>query len=442
MKIHFYLRDPQGYGLKKKTSDKGRGKRSNPPRETAIHVFIRLLSKTIVIPTGRHTTPDKWDFKAEDIETDFQLHSFLYGNDKVSGLKPKIQAGYSKFLADNGNREPSVDEMKNIVEKILNPSKDQETAPTELISYFEKHIRTLPGQFNTKLKTPISQHTVIKRQTTLNLLKEFRRSIPFSTLNADFFTDFQEYLRVKKNYATNTIGTHIKILKTVLYLYNETYPEATQVHIPKTFQSISEQTNTVFLSEEELQQIAALELPERLNNVRDLFLIGCWTGLRYSDLALLQPGNIGAENISITTHKTGRAVVIPILPELRTILNKYIVDGVQTLPRPLSNQNMNEYLKEIMKQVPAFNTAVFRPRTRYKTQISTVQKWEIITMHTARRTFATNMYFAGIPIASIMAVTGHKTEKQFFVYIRETPTGHANVVLNRWENRNKNKRAI
>lgn len=436
MTVQFILKDAQGWGVKK-TSSTGTKKTKKTNNITRVIVYLHWSNIRLRVPTGRSVTPDKWDFKNKDSKDNFALHGYLYGDKTTSGVKPQIIAGYEEFRKNNGNSEPSIEEMRAIVEKILNPSKDQETAPKELISYFEKHIRTLPGQFNSKLKTPISQHTVIKRQTTLNLLKEFRRSIPFSTLNADFFTDFQEYLRVKKNYATNTIGTHIKILKTVLYLYNETYPEATPVHIPKTFQSISEQTNTVFLSEEELQQIAALELPERLNNVRDLFLIGCWTGLRYSDLALLQPGNIGAENISITTHKTGRAVVIPILPELRTILNKYFIDGVQTLPRPLSNQNMNEYLKEIMKQVPAFNTAVFRPRTRAKMQISTVQKWEIITMHTARRTFATNMYFAGIPTASIMAVTGHKTEKQFFVYIRETPTGHANIVMDGWKNRNR-----
>lgn len=433
MKVNFFLKDPQGWGVRKNSSTTPK----KTKRVTRIMVYVNWNDKEIRVPAGRSVTPDKWDFKNKDVKGDSILSGYLYGDQNTSGIKFKIIAGYEAFRKENRNTEPTVDEMRAIVEQILNPTKDQKTAPTELISYFEKHIRTLPGQFNTKLKTPISQHTVIKRQTTLNLLKEFRRSIPFSTLNADFFTDFQEYLRVKKNYATNTIGTHIKILKTVLYLYNETYPAATPVHIPKTFQSISEQTNTVFLSEEELQQIAALELPERLNNVRDLFLIGCWTGLRYSDLALLQPGNIGTENISITTHKTGRAVVIPILPELRTILNKYFIDGVQTLPRPLSNQNMNEYLKEIMQQVPAFNTAIFRPRTRAKMQISTVQKWEIITMHTARRTFATNMYFAGIPTASIMAVTGHKTEKQFFVYIRETPTGHANILMDGWKNRNR-----
>jgi len=433
MKVNFFLKDPQGWGVRKNSSTTPK----KTKRVTRIMVYVNWNDKEIRVPAGRSVTPDKWDFKNKDCKDNFALHGYLYGDQNTSGVKPKIFAGYETFRKENRNTEPTIDEMRAIVEQVLNPSKDQATAPTELISYFEQHIRTLPGQFNTKLKTPISQHTVIKRQTTLNLLKEFRRSIPFKTMNADFFTDFQEYLRVTKNYATNTIGTHIKILKTVLYLYNETYPEATPVHIPRTFQSISEATNTVFLTAEELQQIAALELPERLTNVRDLFLIGCWTGLRYSDLALLQPGNIGTENISITTHKTGRAVVIPILPELRTILNKYIVDGVQRLPRPLSNQNMNEYLKEIMQKVPAFNTSVFRPRTRAKMQISTIQKYEIITMHTARRTFATNMYFAGIPIASIMAVTGHKTEKQFFVYIRETPTGHANIVMDGWKNRNK-----
>ena len=85
-----------------------------------------------------------------------------------------------------------------------------------------------------------------------------------------------------------------------------------------------EETDHVYLTEAEIQQITNANMPdERLAEIRDLFIIQCWTGLRISDLSRLERGNIKDGLLSITAKKTRQKVVIPVTNELQTVLNKY-----------------------------------------------------------------------------------------------------------------------
>jgi integrase len=101
---------------------------------------------------------------------------------------------------------------------------------------------------------------------------------------------------------------------------------------------------------------------------------------------------------------------------------------------------MNEYLKEIAKMLECLHELTPISFTK-KGQKMTVNhpKWEMVTTHTARRSFATNEYKAGTPTISIMAITGHKTEKSFLKYIKATPKEHAQILQLAWEQRKNTK---
>ena len=162
-----------------------------------------------------------------------------------------------------------------------------------------------------------------------------------------------------------------------------------------------------------------------LDKVRDLFLVGCWTGLRYSDWNKVYPKN---GFITLNQQKTGRPVVIPVHSTVEKILNKYEGD----LPKPITNQKFNEYLKQVAK-LADFKEAVTKQITRGgKVETEIKPKWKLVTTHTARRSFATNMYKAGIPSITIMAVTGHRTETAFLKYIKVTPQEHAEKMREIW----------
>jgi integrase len=196
-----------------------------------------------------------------------------------------------------------------------------------------------------------------------------------------------------------------------------------------------EDVDNIALSEADLKALEQLDLSSRpgLDRVRDQFLVGCYTGLRFSDFSRLTADNIRDGFIEITQQKTGKPVVIPIHQVVSDIIAKY--EG--GLPEAISQQKTNDYLKDICKQVKSFREKASKTKTTggMRTTVN-YEKWEIVTTHTARRTFATNAYRQGIPTISIMAITGHKTERSFLKYIKVTSKEHAKIMAGVW-NRNE-----
>ena len=99
---------------------------------------------------------------------------------------------------------------------------------------------------------------------------------------------------------------------------------------------------------------------------------------------------------------------------IKEILKKY--DG--KAPEPISNQKMNDYLKELGKLAEIEDDIIITQTKGRKRQSETFKKWELITTYTARRSFATNAYLQNVPTISIMKITGHRTEKSFLKYIK------------------------
>jgi integrase len=164
---------------------------------------------------------------------------------------------------------------------------------------------------------------------------------------------------------------------------------------------------------------------KKYETVRDLFLIGCYTGMAYVDYSDIKKEHISGDFLKYKRQKTGVQVTLYIKPELRTILEKYNYH----LPKSYSNQKTNEYLKEIGKLVPELKLMIEHSQTvGGKTVHTIVPKYTLLTSHTGRRSYATNEYLFETPVQSIMATTGHKTEKSFMKYIRLSSNEHAKVV--------------
>jgi integrase len=204
----------------------------------------------------------------------------------------------------------------------------------------------------------------------------------------------------------------------------------------KRFVTVREKADTIYLTRSELESMISLDLSDKpkLERVRDSFIIGCYTGLRFSDFSTFDPSKIQDNFIEITQTKTGDPVVIPIHHHVDNIIKKY--NG--KLPRSISNQKMNDYIKDIASHVPELKTEVEIKFTKAGERNSeTFQKWQLVTTHTARRSFATNEFLEGTPTLTIMAITGHKTEKAFLKYVRVTPSEHAKLLRKTWEKRSK-----
>jgi len=154
-------------------------------------------------------------------------------------------------------------------------------------------------------------------------------------------------------------------------------------------------------------------LTEPQKRIRDLFILECMTGLRYSDASRLKEENFIDGKIYIKTKKTGTPVVIPQAKYVREILKKYNYK----CPSNVSLQHFNTVIKEIC-QLAGINQIISYERTiGGKPVCKYVEKCERISSHTGRRSAATNMFINGIPTIRIMQITGHKTEAAFMRYI-------------------------
>lgn len=151
--------------------------------------------------------------------------------------------------------------------------------------------------------------------------------------------------------------------------------------------------------------------------IRDLFVLGCLTALRYSDYSTLKKDNFQGDYIVKRTKKTNVDVKVPMHDYVKEIFGKY--KGI--VPCGLCIQYFNKYLKMIMKEIGLNDQVTFSYTKGGKLVTVTKEKWELISSHTARRSAATNMYLTGrMKTLEIMKLTGHRTEQNFFRYIRLT----------------------
>jgi integrase len=186
-----------------------------------------------------------------------------------------------------------------------------------------------------------------------------------------------------------------------------------------------EESASIYLTPDELHRIYTLKFKDKSSEkVRDLFILGCFTGLRYSDYSRIDVPNFDGKTIKIKTKKTGEIVQVPVCSYVREILQKY----AGRVDYRNSRYNFNCRLKTMCKRA-GINDKILIEYTRGGKMVrETRRKYELVGSHTARRSFATNAYLAGIPSARIMLMTGHKTEQSFFKYIRIQKSENADIL--------------
>lgn len=207
------------------------------------------------------------------------------------------------------------------------------------------------------------------------------------------------------------------------------------------FNTSREDTDNIYLNESEIQLL--MDLTDFKNKgeevVRDLFVLGCYTGLRFSNYSKLNLDYLNDGLLSTFQIKTKKKVTIPIHQNVKEIINKY--NGV--LPICPTNQEFNRTLKDLGQRIPELNVPFSKQITRgRKITVEETMKWEKLMTHTARRSFCTNMYLMGVPVLTIMAISGHKTEKSFRAYIKATGEEHAQIMQKFWDDKADQKSKI
>ncbi len=422
MKVRFYL------------------KRAGAKRETAIFAVANYGGHSLKVYTGEAIHPKFWNAKTQTAKSTPAFPESPEFNQRLVNIRATINRVYLRYVNDNDNQHPEPQQLREHIENAIK-GKGKQT----FLSYFEEFVnRTLNGQrLDPKSQKPI-RHSVGKGyQTTFNHLQGFaanwHRELSFASIDLEFHKDFTEYLAAPpRRLSANTIGSNFQRLKAVLAEATEKGLNSNMTYKSRYFVKQAEEASTIYLNEAELDEIEQLDLSDqpRLDNARDLFLIGCYTGLRFSDFSALSLEKIKDGFIRVTQVKTAVPVVIPI----HSVVSKIIEKRGGNLPRSISNEKLNQYIKEVAQLCPSLVKPETKSITRGGVKTSlTVPKWQLVTTHTARRSFATNEFLAGTPTLTLMSITGHRTEKAFLKYIRVNKEEHAENMAKLWKRRSRLK---
>jgi len=226
--------------------------------------------------------------------------------------------------------------------------------------------------------------------------------------------DFQNVI-IGKNRTQNTLSTY----NTRLLIFGRTTRElgwhnaelfsTSNLNIPQ-----DDIDHAVYFNEAELQVILKTSVSKTLERTRDMFVLGCQCGLRFSDLSQIAPLNVKDGFITIQQQKTEAVVMLPINSIARGILKKYN----NAYSGPKERAAFAEGVQKIIKKAE-YKELTFWSRSQGGKNITGYKpRYELANTHTMRRSFATNAYLAGVQTDLIMAITGHKTVKSFTKYIR------------------------
>jgi integrase len=259
-----------------------------------------------------------------------------------------------------------------------------------------------------------------------------KRKITFQNIDYDFFEEFQNYLVTVKELSNTTVAKQLTTIKTFLNYARKKGYEVSDKY--RDFKVKRENLEVIALTNDEFDRLYNLDLTgkKKLDQVRDVFCFSCATGLRYSDLHQLKRENIKRDEITITVKKTKQPLTIPLNPYSSAILEKY-QSHLKPLP-VISNQKTNKYLKDLCKEEDAkINSLVEIVRYKGAKRIATTYpKYELVSVHTGRKTFATLSLEKGMNAEEVMEIGGWKDYKSFKRYVRITEKRKKIVMKNAW----------
>jgi site-specific recombinase XerD len=365
-------------------------KKSKGKEENLATVYLRITIDGVrtEISAQRNCDPIKWNSQASRLfgKTE-EVRAF---NEYLEAVEFRIYEIYKDLTASGSDISGEI-----IKAKYLGISE----RPRMLVEIYEQHNQ----QFAELVGKEFSEGTLKRFKTCKASIQGFlqwkykARDLNIKKLGFEFVNDYEFYLKSIKNCSHNTAMGYVKKLKKIVrqcvakdWLDKDPF---------MSYKVKIRETHRAYLSEEELQTLTDKEFAvARLDQVKDIFLFSCYTGLAYSDVMKLSPSDItigidGEKWVYTTRTKTDTASRIPLLPVAQEIINKYskhpkAVSSKKLLPT-LSNQRLNSYLKEIA------DACGFTKE---------------LTFHCARHTFATTVTLTnGVPIESVSKMLGHRS---------------------------------
>jgi len=366
-----------------------------------------------------------WDNSKGRIKIPNDIINYGYINDTLKNYEEGIEIAITELL--NSNKLTQNNCTKKII-KVLGISDETEETDKSLsnnvIEYFEWFLDYYSINNSPFTRKPLNAGTLKTYKNSKKFLVKYLNhknitTFYFEDIDKKFYNDYVNYAK-NKGYSINYIGTNIQKLKTIIGHAFENNVHNNEEYKKRYFAKLQEEVNHPYLNEDELSAINRLKLDDDLeNDVRDIFLIGSYTGLRVGDLTnfLKSPELVcdnGKDFIHLKQSKTGGEVYIPLNKIIKEILKRR--DG--KFPPNIHPNIINKVIKRIGRKAKINNDFTLEKTVRDKKIKETKPKHKFISAHTARRSFCTNAYNAGIPPHQIIVMSGHTSEKVLYNYIK------------------------
>lgn len=386
--------------------------------ESPILVSLSTNGVRVKTSTGYKINPSNWDAKNQRVKRGTQNQAGQQYNIINAALdNTRAHFGAMDDVVRKFTKEELAEEYRLF--RGLRPSRkesaDQGVSGIHTVQGMLIKFMTEQGRLN-----GWSDGTYKKFKTLGNHLNAYKRDMMAEDIDDDMLNGFVGYL-IKKGFNNNYIK---KLTKNMAWFLRWAQKKGycakfnTECLSPRLK---TPERRVIYLDWDELMTVYNFNVPANKNyiaRVRDIFCFCCFTGLRFSDAQNLKRSDVYEDKISISTIKTSERLEIPLGKYARSILDKYSGEdlGGKALPS-ISNQKANQYLKEL-----CFTCGINRPVTvvdfRGSQRIEEVKpKWELMGTHCGRRTFISNALALGVPVTTVMAITGHSDFQAMKPYI-------------------------
>lgn len=380
----------------------------------------------VVINVGYTIHPSKWDKELSRVKkrvTNSKYESAVEINKAIQEKEGVISTAFKKFEFEG--IVPTQKILRDTINSLLGKNVGM---PRELMTFQDAFAAYLMDLSKTK---SLTSATYAKLKTIRNIFKEFDPNLRLDQITKDKLDEYVEYLINERGLQNGTAKKNLTFIRTFLdYCENRRLIKTDWKTHSVELKTVSGR-KVVFLDLDEFNRVYNFEFPENkqyLERTRDVFCFQCLTSLRYSDVSKLKKIDILNDKVSLVTEKTDEILEIPLNNQAKAILSKYDnFDSVRALP-VISNQKMNEYIKEVCYLV-GLNQVVNKTYYKGKERITeSFKKYELISTHTGRRTFICLALANNIPPQTVMKITGHSDYKSMQPYIDVTDQSKVDAV--------------
>ena len=396
--IKFYLE-------KRKDKETGELLTENVP----ILLFYSFSGQRLQYYTGHRIDASKWDGENQKAKKGYAEASNI--NNDLTDLKTKV----------NGLSDTAKALKIPLSVRYFKDGLTDKLVVKEYHSFLQAYEEFIKSSELTK-----SGGTVRNLKSTLTILKEFSKlsgiRLEFETIDQNFYNKFLEYCFTIRGVRNNYTGNLIKNLKAFLNYATDKEYNTNLAYNKKSFKKLVEEPEIIYLTYEELIRLYNFKFTDkRLQETRDVFCFGCFTGMRYGDIKALAPENIRKDFIVYRVDKTDENNTIPLNTYSTAILKKYKGHPEYCLP-VASEFEINDSLRELAKKAK-LKRSIQQTHYQGMKRITTKEPlFDAITFHVSKKTFMTNFLAKGGSLITAMAITGNKDMKTARRYFKVVDT--------------------